>query len=147
MKTSIAINLMKFNACLMTSVYNMNYYYDPLSFNAVDPPASILPAVLRVTAESDATFMATEYSAALFPQYTWFFNDDFILGSNPKYSGQFTRNLTILNAQESDAGNYKCVISVGGASGQAIGQFFVCELTIIITIPASSYNVVIITNN
>ena len=108
------------------------YYYDPLSFNAVDPPASIAPAVLRVTTESDATFMATEYNAELFPQYTWFFNGDFIRVNNPKYSGQFTRNLIILNAQESDAGNYTCEISIGGASGQPIGQFFVCELTILL---------------
>ena len=106
------------------------YYCDPLSLNVVDPPASIAPAVLKVTTESDATFMATEYNADLLA-YTWFFNGDFIRANNPKYSGQFTRNLTILNAQESDAGNYSCEFSVGrGASGQAIGQFFVCELTI-----------------
>jgi hypothetical protein len=86
--------------------------------------------MLRVTTGSDATFMSPEYNAALFPQYTWFFNGDFIRASNPKYSGQFTRNLTIINAQESDAGNYTCEISIGGASGQATGQFFVCEFTI-----------------
>ena len=107
---------------------SINNYYDPLSFNAVDPPASIAPAVLRVTTGSDATFMAIEYNAALFPQYTWFFNGDFIRANNPKYSGQFTRNLTIMNAQDSDAGNYTCEIIIGAASGQATGQFFVCEL-------------------
>ena len=32
-----------------------------------------------------------------------------------------------MNAQESDAGNYTCVISIGGANGVALGQFFVCE--------------------
>ena len=114
-------------------------YYDPLSFNVVDPPASIAPAVLKVTTETDATFMATEYNATLFPQYTWFFNGDFIRANNPKYSGQFTRNLTIINAQDSDAGNYTCEISIGAASGQATGQFFVCELAI--PLPASSYNI------
>ena len=103
-----------------------------LSFNTVDPPASITPTVLRVTTGTDATFMATEYNATLFPLYTWFFNSRFIRSINPKYSGQFTRTLTILNAQESDAGNYTCEIIVGGASGQATGQFLVCEFTIII---------------
>ena len=105
-----------------------------LSFNTVTvgPPASITPTVLRVTTGTDATFMATEYNATSFPSYTWFFNGRFILNINPKYSGQFTRTLTILNAQESDAGNYTCEISVGRAGGQATGQFLVCEFTIII---------------
>ena len=103
-----------------------------LSFNTVDPPASITRTVLRVTTGTDATFMATEYNATLSPSYTWFFNGRFILNNNPKYSGQFTRTLTILNAQESDAGNYTCGISVGRTGGQATGQFLVCEFTIII---------------
>lgn len=69
-----------------------------------------MPPVLKVTIGSDATFMATEYDATLFPQYSWLFNSVFIRNNNPKYSGQFTRNLTILNAQEADAGNYIHVI-------------------------------------
>ena len=83
--------------------------------------------MLRVTTGSDATFMATEYDATLSPRYTWLFNDALIPSNNPKYSGQFTSNLSIRNPQESDAGNYTCDITVGGANGRPLGQLFVCE--------------------
>lgn len=84
----------------------------------------------RVTTGSGATFIATDYSALLIPQYTWFFNGSLIQPNNSKYLGQSTWNLTILNAQESDAGNYTCQISIGNLDSgqlQATGWLFVCE--------------------
>ena len=96
-----------------------------------------------MTAGSDATFIATDYSALMIiPQYIWSFNGGVILPNNSKYLGQSTWNLTILNAQESDAGTYKCQISVESLnSGEATGQLFVCELKMLI--PASIIIIII----
>ena len=85
--------------------------------------------MLRVTAGTDAVFMATEYNTTVYPSvnYTWNYNDSFISDTSNQFSGQNTSKLTIINAQESDGGNYTCFIAIGGASGEATAQLFVCE--------------------
>ena len=93
----------------------------------VDPPLAITPPVLRVTTGSDALFMATEYITDLALDYTWFFNGRFFFNTPNEYSGQFTSNLTVLNAQESDEGNYTVEVFLGGAGGRVTAQLFVCK--------------------
>ena len=87
----------------------------------------MVPFTLKVTTGRDATFMATEYNATLNPEYTWFFNGGFIRSDPSKYSGRFSRSLTIINPQKADEGNYTCEVAIGGGNGEATGQLLVCE--------------------
>lgn len=83
-----------------------------------------MPSEARVTTGNDVTFMATDYIDAA---YEWFHNSAFIFNRPDKYSGEFTSKLTVMNAQESDEGNYRCNIILGGASAQPTAQLFVCK--------------------
>lgn len=85
--------------------------------------------MLRVTTGTDAVFMATEYNTTeqMSVSYTWNYNGKFFFDTPNQYSGQVTSRLTVINAQESDEGNYTCFIAIGGANGEATAQLFVCE--------------------
>ena len=100
----------------------------------MDPPLAITPPVLRVTIGSDALFMATEYITDFRLDYTWFFDGRFFFNTPNEYSGQFTTNLTVLNAQKSDEGNYSVEVFIGGAGGRVTAQLFVCKSLIIIIV-------------
>ena len=98
----------------------------------MDPPLAITPPMLRVTTGSDALFMATEYITDFHLDYTWFFDGRFFFNTPNEYSGQSTTNLTVLNAQKSDEGNYSVEVFFGGAGGRVTAQLFVCKSLIII---------------
>lgn len=105
-------------------------YYD--FHDAVDPPLSIAPPVLKVTTGNDARFVGTEYTATGGKDldYKWFFNSDYIFDTSNKYSGQSTRNFTVQNAQKSDVGEYSLgLFSINGTLlGDVVtAQLFVCK--------------------
>ena len=97
-----------------------------LSFTVATP--TVTPLEHRVTSgqAGPVTFTVAMMSDST---YQWQFNDADIANVNNKYSGTTDSTLTVMNFEESDDGNYTCIVttSFGAAVPSQSAQLLVCK--------------------